>query len=194
MPAGLILSYEYFKGRGGGRRDARVAWGGSGLPGGREIRQVAVVVVVVVVPSARLRGPGRSTRTYKLTSLRAPSLPLSLSLSARASVRVCAGARVHGRRRRCRARRSLDGGNSLRAAKIYITTTTFIHTHTHTLYTLYIHSYLYIIIIYILCIRIIYIILQYFCERRRFLNYIFNIIYTYETPSIIYIYILYHQS
>lgn len=65
-PSGL-LSYEYFTGRGG--RDCgsgRYDGARGGLPGGRD-------------PAGRcrrrprLRGPGRSTRTYKLTSPRAVS-------------------------------------------------------------------------------------------------------------------------
>lgn len=82
VPAGHILSYEYFTGRGSG---ARVVEGG-GLPGGLEIRQVSVVVGCVVSASTQLRAfdvdlqiniaPGRV------------SLRIS-SLGARACVCLC---------------------------------------------------------------------------------------------------------
>lgn len=106
-PPGL-LSYEYFTGRGGS----------GGLPGGRD-------------PAGRcrrprLRGPGRSTRTYKLT------LPGAVSGS---TIRPPPLHRV------------LWTTQSLRATKIYYHDDLYIH---NTLYTpIHIILYLYRICIYI---------------------------------------------
>lgn len=103
-PSGL-LSYEYFTGRGGG------------LPGGRD-------------PAGRcrrprLRGPGRSTRTYKLTSPRAvsPDLPPRARPPAIAATALWTAESLRRPQRYILPRRPL-----------YTTLFTYTHTHTHTLY------------------------------------------------------------
>lgn len=82
VPAGLVLSYEYFKGRGGGRRNARVEWGGrrpprgARDPAGRRCR--------------RRRTERASTRPRAFDAdLQINIAPGTVSLSRRALARVC---------------------------------------------------------------------------------------------------------